>query len=561
MVAPTNPDVVDIRQPVRILLRNLWVPILVALVVGALAYYNAARQDDVYAASAVVQVQDPTLGSTLQRDRIDPVRAVQIQVLYAQSRRVLDAVRDRLGDNVGSVKFHAAAMSSADAIRLSADSGRPATAQRAAKTYAEVYMEQRRAALANPLAAQAERLRAQAVVLQPQLQDLDRRITEETPPSTTRAVETPVLRGLITDRAALADRIAGLNTQASQLDLEASVRVSQFEIVDPPDLPESPVRPAPLRDGAVGLTLGLILGACLAFPLDRRRDLIWTSDDIETLALGIPLLGIVPRRRFRRRRAAVSFDGPGLDPAAEAYRLLRANLLFGHTDRTIQTVLVTGPNAKDGKTTVAINLAISLAQGGSSVTVVDTDLRSPSIHEVLGLSEEPGLTSVLSGEVPLSDAVLDVDMGGNGQRVGSLSVLPSGPPTSAPGEALLHPATPNTIAELRDTHQYVILDGPPVLAAADSLNLAWLVDGVVIVVGAGRSRRKDLRATAYRLQQVDAPILGLVLNGGRLGQESRGYSGYGPTSERVPRPAPTVSGARVARRSGPAVPVTARSKR
>jgi capsular exopolysaccharide synthesis family protein len=545
----TPPDVLDLRQPLRVLRRNAWLPILAAVVLGGLAYARAAREPDVYASTAVVRVLDPTLGSTLQRDRVDPAREVDIQVLYARSSTITTEVARRLGDDARRVeRYQVSGEASADAIRIRAESSRPTVARRAAQTYAETYVQLRRDALASPLLDQAKRVREQSLGLQPQIQALDARIAELSPPASSSATtDSPALRSALADRSAVAERASALSDQAAQLELEASVRQAQLDVVESAPLPSDPVLPVPLRDGVLGIALGLVLGAALAFPLDRRRDLIWTTDDLP-LPDNVPVLGVVPRSgrldRFRPSRAAAIPDGS--DPASEAYRTLRAGLLFRRADLAVNALLVTSPSGTRGRTATTAGLGVSIAQAGASVVVVDTDLRRAQLSQAFSLTEGPGFATVIAEQPALPKVLRRIDAITVIPGHGSLDVLPAGPTPEAPGETLLSPYVANMVTDLRESHDYVILDAPPLLDTADTLALTWLVDVVVVVVETGRSRRRDLRLTLARLQQVGAPEVGIVLTGGRRRSESGTYRRT-PVSRRAPRTAGSTAGARAGR--------------
>jgi capsular exopolysaccharide synthesis family protein len=540
----TPPDVLDLRQPLRVLRRNAWLPILAAVVLGGLAYARAEREPDVYASTAVVRVLDPTLGSTLQRDRVDPAREVDIQVLYARSSTITSEVARRLGADARRVeRYQVSGEASADAIRIRAESSRPTVARRAAQTYAETYVQLRREALASPLLDQAKRVREQSLGLQPQIQALDARIAELSPPvSSTATADSPALRSALADRSAVAERASALSDQAAQLELEASVRQAQLDVVESAPLPSDPVLPVPLRDGVLGIALGLVLGAALAFPLDRRRDLIWTTDDLP-LPDNVPVLGVVPRAgrldRFRPKRAAIP---DGADAASEAYRTLRAGLLFRRADLAVNALLVTSPSGTGGRTATTSGLGVSIAQAGASVVVVDTDLRRAQLSQSFSLTDGPGFATVIAEQPALASVLRRIDAITVIPGHGSLDVLPAGPTPEAPGETLLSPYVANMVADLRESHDYVILDGPPLLHTADTLALTWLVDVVVVVVETGRSRRRDLRLTLARLQQVGAPEVGIVLTSGRRRSVSGTYRRT-PVSRRAPRTAPGAGGA------------------
>jgi non-specific protein-tyrosine kinase len=194
-------------------------------------------------------------------------------------------------------------------------------------------------------------------------------------------------------------------------------------------------------------------------------------------------------------------------PAAEAFRSLRVNVQFAGIDRDLRVIAVTSPSAGDGKTTTLANLAIALAEGGARVLAVDADLRRPGLHTVFGLGNTAGLTSALlqnPDELPLQDTA-----------VPGLSVLTSGPLPPNPVELLASRRFDRLISVLREQADYVLLDTPPAAFLSDAPMLAARADGVILVVGSGRTKRDAAKRAKEQLLRVNAHVLGVVLSGVR----------------------------------------------
>lgn len=192
-------------------------------------------------------------------------------------------------------------------------------------------------------------------------------------------------------------------------------------------------------------------------------------------------------------------------PAAEAFRALRTNLQFLGLDRALGTVIVTSPGPGEGKSTVTANLGVALGLAGSQVILVGADLRKPTLHRHFGLSNDVGLTSVLTGNVRWQDALQDTGFQG-------VRVLAAGPIPPNPAELLGTERMRELIGELRDAADMVIFDTPPVLNVTDAGVLAQRVDGVIYVISAGVTPRDIARAGKQRLEQVGARLLGTVVN-------------------------------------------------
>jgi non-specific protein-tyrosine kinase len=193
--------------------------------------------------------------------------------------------------------------------------------------------------------------------------------------------------------------------------------------------------------------------------------------------------------------------------AAEAYRTLRTNIQFASLDREIRTVAITSAGAGDGKSTTLANLAIAMAEGGHRVICVDADLRRPGLHTLFGLSNREGLTTAVLGDdtwLPLQDT-----------PVPGLRLLASGPLPPNPAELVGSRRLDRVLRLLREAADYVLFDTPPAAALSDAATLAARVDGVILVIGAGRTKRDLARRAKEQLERVKAHILGVVLAGVR----------------------------------------------
>jgi len=214
-------------------------------------------------------------------------------------------------------------------------------------------------------------------------------------------------------------------------------------------------------------------------------------------------------------------------PVAEAFRTLRTNIQFKSLDSPVRTILVTSSTAGEGKSTVAANLAVSLAQTGAAVIVVDCDLRNPSLHEIFGVGNDRGLTSLMLAQDTTARDYLQRS------EAGSLDVLTSGPLPPNPAELLGSKRMESVVRELRDLVDYVIFDTPPVLAVTDAAVLATKVDGSVLVLSAGKARRDAAKKAKRTLEELSARFLGVVMNNVKMDRETQaGYYGGGYRSKR-----------------------------
>ncbi|MCK9930944.1 polysaccharide biosynthesis tyrosine autokinase [Frankia sp. Mgl5] len=284
-----------------------------------------------------------------------------------------------------------------------------------------------------------------------------------------------------------------------------SVRVSVWEHAK---LPTTPVSPQPVRNIALGVLLGLLISIGAAF-LRHRLDTSVTGEADANSVTGLPNLAMINYDSSSGRRPLIIHADPH-SPRAESFRQLRTNLQFVDVDTAPRSILVSSSVPGEGKTTTVCNIAITLAQGGARVCLVEGDLRRPSFGEYLGIESAAGLTSVLIGAADLDDVLQPWGEGRVGD--GRVEVLPSGPIPPNPSELLGSRNMSDLIEVLHSRFDIVLIDAPPLLPVTDAAVLATRVDGALLVARVGRTRREQLRRAAEALRAVDARIIGTVLN-------------------------------------------------
>jgi capsular exopolysaccharide synthesis family protein len=207
--------------------------------------------------------------------------------------------------------------------------------------------------------------------------------------------------------------------------------------------------------------------------------------------------------------------------AAEACRSIRTNLMFLSAEKEVAVLVVTSPGPRDGKTTAAISLAITMAQGGARVLLVDTDMRKPRIHRSFGIKSERGVSTVILGDASLKDVVFH-------SEIPNLDVMPCGPTPPNPAELLHTDRFREFLAQCRRDHDRVVLDSPPMAPVTDPAILGNLADGVVLVLRAGHTTREAASYAGRQLADARARILGLVINQTDRRGSGYGYSYYAP---------------------------------
>jgi non-specific protein-tyrosine kinase len=204
-------------------------------------------------------------------------------------------------------------------------------------------------------------------------------------------------------------------------------------------------------------------------------------------------------------------------PISEAYRTLRTNLDFAGLDQALETLVVTSAGVGEGKSTTLANLAVVSAQAGRKVILVDADLRRPTLHQTFGLDNETGLTTVMMDEAALASPPL------RDTKIEGLSVLTSGPLPPNPADLMGSRRMEEVITALSEQADQILFDTPPVVAVTDAAVLATKVDGVLLVISAGKTRREYARTAVQRLEQINARLVGTVLTNVQLGAGFKGY--------------------------------------
>ena len=321
----------------------------------------------------------------------------------------------------------------------------------------------------------------------------------------------PSVAAELANQAALA-----MTTVIDELSASPTGTGVKATIIDRAGVPGGPVSPQPRKDLAVAMLFSLAMGAAIALAADTLDKTIRTPQTASEI-FAAPFLASVPRQR---RLGSQPLSASSTSSAAgEAYRVLRTAVRFRDTAQPVKTVLITSAAAGDGKSTIASNLAIAMAQDGARVILIDADLRRTRLAQMFDLPVGPGLSNVLLGKLKLKDALIPWSRG--------LRILQIGTPGLNPSEALGSQAMVDVLNEAKSMADIVIIDAPPVLPVTDPTVLAALVDGTIVVCRWGRTTLHAADATRQTLENVGAEVIGVVINaegGGRSANYYRHYS-------------------------------------
>ncbi|WP_440064072.1 polysaccharide biosynthesis tyrosine autokinase [Streptosporangium sp. OZ121] len=314
---------------------------------------------------------------------------------------------------------------------------------------------------------------------------------------------------------ALGERFAELIDQIER-PTPSSRPIVKITLVDRAETPEAPVSPRPVVNLAMALLVALILAMAVIVVRDRLDTTVKSTEALQQ-ASGSSTLGVIGYERDARRHPLI-VRNQGRSSRSEAFRTLRTNLQFIGVDRQPKSLVVTSCLPSEGKSSISANLAITLAQAGWRVMLVDGDLRRPTIPGYLGIEGTTGLTDVLISRAQLKEVIQVWGEPG-------MSVLPSGQIPPNPSELLGSGGMREVLAQLTETYDMVIIDAPPLLPVTDAATLGALCDGVLLVTRHGKTRREHMARATELLASVNARVVGTVLNFFPLKDNT--YFGYG----------------------------------
>lgn len=317
----------------------------------------------------------------------------------------------------------------------------------------------------------------------------------------------------------------GLQQKLKEASISAGLRSSNLRIVDPALVPTTPAAPQKSRNILLSILVGLVGGIGLAVLREYLDNTVKSPDDIEQLT-GLPSLAVVPflpggngrLSRLVGDGASAQVNSPRVEllsyvqpksQISEAFRALRTSLLLSQADHPPQVILVTSALPREGKTTAAVNLSVTLAQLGDRTLLLDSDLRKPGVRRALNLpaGKEGGLSSYLAGVSSLDEVTMPHP------AISNLAALTTGPVPPSPADLLSSQRMRDAILELRRRFKFIVIDSPPVLAATDAVILSALTDGVLLVVRSGTTPKEAFTRSRDLLSAVKSRLLGIVLNG------------------------------------------------
>jgi polysaccharide biosynthesis transport protein len=508
-------DVISLQDYLTVLRRRRWLIVAVVVLTVLAAVGASLVQTPVYEAEAEVIVEPVRRAQDVSLEELlggQQNSFVETERLVVTSRPVATRAAEALGTSEVSELLEdvrVEAVRDTRVVRILATDTDPVQAASTADAFATAYLDHRRAQAVDELLAAAATIETRATAIREDIAAIDAQLEDADGDEET---------ALQLERDSLIAQLATVNAQAAEAGDGGASVAGGGSVLSPAEVPVTPVSPQPLRNAALALVLGLMLGVGLAFLRDFMDDVIRDESDFKRATGGRPIVGRIPGWTDPDGSDRLATIVDPMSTASEAYRELSAGVRFmllatREVDDVLpedgtplgRSIMMTSSTAGDGKTSTAANLAVAAARVGLRTLLVDADLRRASVGKRFGLGRTTGLSDVLLSGDSLHDHVVGVG-------VDNLLILPAGTIPPNPSELLASPAMRALERDIAQQVDLVIYDSPAVLAVPDALELGRHVDLAIIVARADVTGRRQLASAIERLEQVGTEVSGTVLN-------------------------------------------------
>jgi tyrosine-protein kinase len=503
-------DTIDLVKYFILLWHWAWLIVLVVVIAGVGAYFVSNLIPPVYQAKTTVLVDMASsntsgdYGFVLLNSQL-----TQTYSLMMVKSTVLDEVATRLGLNeVDPKTVIAKPETNTQLINIFAESTNPQLAADIVNTIVMVFSDQVRS-------LQVVRYSESEINLQSQMTDIENKIkaVNDQLLITTDTAEKTRLESMI---ANYSQTYASLLQSYEQVRLAEAQSRSSIVQIEPAAVPVEPIRPRKLINVAIAIMVSGILAGGLIIGIDLLNDTVKTPEEISN-KLGLPVLGAITHHS-RSLNIPITESQP-LSPISEAFRTLRTNVKYAVAglEEPLRSIMITSATAGEGKTEVLVNLGVVLAQNRHRVLLMDADLRRPSLHQKLGLDNLVGLSQIfVHPELGISYSLQPT-------RISGLTALTSGDTPPNPSELLGSMLMSSILEELKKSFDILLIDTPPALAVTDAAVLVPYVEGVLLVIKPGTSNMATLSRVVKQFRQLNANLLGAVLNDINIRSSSYGY--------------------------------------
>jgi polysaccharide biosynthesis transport protein len=503
---------IDLRQLIRAALRWAWLIILVTLLVGAAAFVVGSRQTTTYKASTQVLINPEQSTTATEFSALQASRGqAETYRLLIQSNPVLDRVVETLdlpyGRSTLNGKISTTVLRDTQIIVIEVADPSPDQAALIANTLAEQFRAQVQDLILARYQTNLANLEQQTSDLESRRTEIDAQLAElESAGSTDNPADERQANDLNDERNRIAQTLADVDASVRAVNRLIATTNVPVEIASPAEVPSGQSGPKVLPGTIAGLVLGLILAAGIVALLEFLDKTIRQNDAIEELT-GSPVLAPVANvKGLASNEKGIFTATPSGATAMEGVRMLRTSLLIAGSHDALRSITITSAEEMDGKSTIAGNLGVAMAQSGHKTVIIDADLRTPCQHELFGTSNEMGLTTLLAqSHMPWEQAAVETSVPG-------LTLLPSGPLRPNVADLLSSTQFNRLLEQMTRDVDLVVIDTPSVLEVSDALAVAAHTDGVILIARPGRTKSDSLSAAAQSVHQNGLRLVGVVMN-------------------------------------------------
>ena len=496
----------ELRELSRIIWKWLWLIVLATIVAAGGAYFASQYITPVYRATATLLINEPSAAintdfqDILASERLARSYAERLTNLHVLEQVILDTGLAMSADDLEEL-VDVSLVRDTQLIRLSVEHPNPATAVLLANQIPVAFAERNEEQQSSRFAASKLSLEQELATIEAEIAGLEAQLS----PSSTVEQRLTELR---------AAHSSVLSTY-EELRIAEVQSLSNVIIDEQATWPVEPVRPRLALNVVLAGLSGAMLAVAVVLLIEYLDDTLKSPADVARY-LKLPTLAPIPILRHIDKDLLVVASQPR-SPGAEAFRALRTNIQYASIDRPVRSIVVTSSRERDGKTVIASNLAAAIAQAGKKVILIDSDLRRPALTKSFHLREREGLTDALF--LPNFEQLLTWS-----SQIDNLKIMPSGSIPPNPAELIGSERLQALLEFMKQHVDFIIFDSPPLLAVTDAALLSARVDGVVLVVNAGKTRKDESMRAVESLQKVGANILGVVVN--KMGGRSTGYYNY-----------------------------------